>query len=203
MYRNWRWSFSVYTACFSGRTLNQSQKVFIVALSDDHNLNDSKSILTLPPNWNELKKLWPFMTLVWATMPPSKNSGAMKICWKWDICGKESFHFLLLCRFSRFQERKMSIYELLTIFTCTTKFSWKSFHQSQRWLKRYFCWATKLPLLMLYELRASILRFNSFIRRNLICSFTGMRLDKDLCFNQLYRFWKQFLKQSNFGSMLV
>ena len=29
--------------------------------------------------------------------------------------------------------------------------------------------------------------------------FVGMRLDEDLCFNKLHRFWKQFLKQSNCG----
>ena len=67
MYRNWRWSCFVYTACFCGRTVNQSRKVFIVALSDDQNLNDFKSILTVPPMWKELKKLWPFMILVWPT----------------------------------------------------------------------------------------------------------------------------------------
>ena len=69
----------VYTACFSGRTVKQSRKVFIVALSDDHNLNDFKSILTLPLIWKELKKQWPFMNLLWPTMPPSVNSGAIKI----------------------------------------------------------------------------------------------------------------------------
>jgi len=150
MYRIWRWSFFVHTACFCVRTANESRKVFIVALWDDPNLNDFKSILTLPPTWKELIKLWPFVTLVWPTMPPSVNSGAIKIGWKLNICGEESFHFLLLGRFTRFEERKKSIYKLLMIFTCPTKFSWKSFHQSQRWLKRYFCWATKLPSLMFF-----------------------------------------------------
>ena len=36
--------------------VNQRRKVFIVALSDDQNLNDFKSILTLPPMLKELKK---------------------------------------------------------------------------------------------------------------------------------------------------
>ena len=146
MYRIWRWSFFVYTACFCGRTVNQRQKVFIVALSDDHNLNDINSILTLPPMWKELKKLWPFMTLLWPTMPPSVNSGAIKIGWKLDIFGKESFHFLRPGRFSRFEERKKSIYKLLLIFTCTTKFSWKCFRQSQRWLKKTFPLSYKTSL---------------------------------------------------------
>ena len=145
MYRIWRWSFFVYTACFCGRTMNQSREVFIVALWDDHNLNDFKSILTLPPMWKELKKLWPFMTPLWPTMPTSVNSLAIKIGWKLDICGKESFHFRRQGRFSRFEEPKNSIYKLLMIFTCTIKFSWKSFRQYQRCLKTYFCWATKLP----------------------------------------------------------
>ena len=55
--RNWRWSLFVETACFCGRTANQSGNVFNVALSDDDNLNDFKSILTLPPRWRELKNL--------------------------------------------------------------------------------------------------------------------------------------------------
>ena len=150
MCRVWRLSFFVYTACFCGRTVNQSRKVFNVALWDDHNLNDFKSISTLPPMWKELKKLWSFMNLLWPTMPPSVNWGAIKIGWKLDICGKESFHFLRPGRFSRFEERKKRIYKLLTIFTCTTKFSWKSFRQSQRWVKRYFCWATKLRSLKFF-----------------------------------------------------
>ena len=148
MNRIWRWSFFVYTACVCGRTVNQSRKIFIVVLSrDDHNLNDFKSILTLPPMWKELKKFWPFMTLLWPTMPPSVNSGAIKIGWKLDMCGKESFQFLRPSLFSRFEERKKNMHKLLMIFTCTTKFSWKFFRQSQRWLKKYFCWATKLPSL--------------------------------------------------------
>ena len=53
-------------------------------------------------------------------------------------------------RFSRFKERRKSIYKLLMICTCTTKLSWKSFRQPQRWLKRYFCWATKLPSLKFF-----------------------------------------------------
>ena len=55
--RIWRWSLFVDTACFCGRTANQSRKIFIVALSDDHNLNDFRSILSLPPMWRELKML--------------------------------------------------------------------------------------------------------------------------------------------------
>ena len=55
--RIWRWSLFVDTACFCGRTANQSRKVLLVALSNDHNLNDFKSILTLPPMWRELKNL--------------------------------------------------------------------------------------------------------------------------------------------------
>ena len=70
MYRNWSSSSFVYTACFCGRTVNRSGKVFIVALSDDQNLNDFKSILNVPPMWKELKKLWPFMNLVW----PANNA---------------------------------------------------------------------------------------------------------------------------------
>ena len=146
----WHWSFIVYTACFCGKTVNPSRKVFIVALSDDHNLNDFKSILTLPPTWKKSKTLRSFMTLLWPTMPRSVNSGAIKIGWKLDICGKGSFHCLFLGRSSRFEEWKKSIYSLLMTFTCTTKFSWKSLRQSQRRLKRFFCWATKLPLLMLF-----------------------------------------------------
>ena len=130
--------------------MNQSRKVFIAALSDDHNLNDFKSILTLSTKWKEMNKLWPFMNLLWPTMPPSVNSSAIKIGWKLEICEKESFHFVPRGRFSRFEERKKSIYKLLMIFTCTTKFSWKSFRQSQRWHKRYFCWATKLPSLNIF-----------------------------------------------------
>ena len=56
LYRKWRWSFFVYTSCFCGRTVNQSRKIFIVALSDDQSLNDFKSILTVPPMCKELKK---------------------------------------------------------------------------------------------------------------------------------------------------
>ena len=48
--------------------------------------------------------------------------------------------------------------------------------------------------LKFFELRASILRFNGFIGRNLRFSFVGMRLDEDLCFTKLHRFSKQFLK---------
>ena len=126
---------------------SKSKSFHCSTLSDDHSLNDFKSILTLPPMWKELKKFWPFMTLLWSTMPPSVNSGVIKIGWKLDMCGKESFHFLRPSRFSRFEERKKSIYKLMMIFTCTTKFSWKSFRQSRRSLERYFCWATKLPSL--------------------------------------------------------
>ena len=63
-----------------------------------------RRIVTLPPMWKELKKLWPFMNLLWPTMPPSVNSGAKKIGWKLDICAKESFQFLRPGRFSRFEE---------------------------------------------------------------------------------------------------
>ena len=150
MYRNWRWLFFVYTACFCGRTVNQSRKVFIVALSDGHNLSGFNSIFTLPPMWRELKTCSRLWTLVWSTMPPSVNSGAIKMGWKQNICWKESFHFLLQGRFFRFEERKKSIYKLLMIFTCTTNFSLKSFRQSQRWLKRYICWATKRPSLKFF-----------------------------------------------------
>ena len=129
---------------------SKSKSFYCSTLSDDHNLNDFKSILTLPPMWKELKKLWPFMTLLWPTMPASVKSGAIKIGWKLDMCGKESFYFLRPSCFSRFEGRKKSIYKLLMIFTCTTKFSWKSFRQSQRWLKRFFCWATKFPSLKFF-----------------------------------------------------
>ena len=53
------------------------------------------------------------------------------------------------------------------------------------------------------KLRASFLRFKSSIPTNLRCSFFGMRIAEDLFFNKMHSFWKQFLKQSNFGWMLL
>ena len=48
------------------------------------------------------------------------------------------------------------VYNLLKIFTSTTKLSGKSFQQSQRWLKRYFCWATNFPSLMFFRVTCFI-----------------------------------------------
>ena len=150
MYRRWRWFFCLYRMFLPENGESKSKSFHWSTLLDDCNLNDFKSISTVPPMWSKLKKLWPFMTLLWPTMSPSVNSGAIKIDWKIDMCGKESFRFLCPSRFSRFEERKKSIYKLLMIFTCTTKLSWKSFRQSQRWLKKYFCWATKPPSLKFF-----------------------------------------------------
>ena len=53
------------------------------------------------------------------------------------------------------------------------------------------------------ELRASFWQFNSFIRNNLRCSFFGKRIGEYRFFDMMHRFWKQFLKQSNFGWVSV
>ena len=73
LYRNWRSSSFVYTECCCERTVNQSRKVLIVVFSYDHTLDDFKSILALPPMWEELKKLWSYMILFWPKMPASVN----------------------------------------------------------------------------------------------------------------------------------
>ena len=100
--------------------------------------------------------------------------------------------------FVLFWRTEKSIYESLKILSSKTKFSWKSFHQCQKWPQRYFCWTTKIPSLeFLIELRASFLQFNSFIRINLRCSFFGRRIDKDFLWKTKQRFWKQFSKHSN------
>ena len=106
--------------------------------------------------------------------------------------------FSTLRLFVLFWRTEKSIYESLKIFSSKTKFSWKSFHQSQKWPKRYFCWTTKLPWLMFFiELRASFLRFNSFMRINLRCSFFRKRIDKDFLWKIVHRFWKQFWKNAD------
>ena len=95
--------------------------------------------------------------------------------------GKKIVSFSAHRLFFPFWRTRKSIHKLLKIFTCTTKLSWHFFHQSQKRLRRYFCWDTKLPSLkFFFELRASFLRFNSFILTDLRCGFFGMRVDEDL-----------------------
>ena len=113
--------------------------------------------------------------------------------WEWIV------PFSTLRLFLLFWRTEKNIYESLKIFCSKTKFSWKSFHQSQKWPKRYFRWTTKRPSLVFFiVLRASFLQFNSFIPKKLRCSFFGKRIDKDFLWKIIHRFWKQFSNYSNF-----
>ena len=173
--------------------------------------------------WTTSKIFWPFrqcggngttLSLVWLLSGKRFRLQFFQQPYLWlanryfssqpDVCGKESFHFSLLGYLSCFEELKKSIYESLKIFSFRTKFSWKSFHQSQKWPKRYFCWTTKLPSLMFFiEVRASVLRFNGFTRIYLRCSFFGKRNGKDFLWKKNTLLPKTILKTCQLWLMLV
>ena len=118
--------------------------------------------------WRQLGYFLPFVIIVWPTGPPSAYSGTRMIARKLDNVWKQSFYFPRTgCLFVVKKEKEI----MLKIITSTTKFSWKAFHQSERWLKRLSCWKTKFSRLKFEnELRASSLQFKRFIRTSLICS---------------------------------
>ena len=177
------------------------QIILVAALSDDHDLNVFKKLLSLPPMWRKLGYFLPFVILVWPTSPPSAYSGTMMIGRKLDNGEKESFHSLRTVCFSCCEKGKEV---MLKIITWTTKFSCKAFHQSERWLRKVSCWNTKfLCLLFFNELRVSSLQFKRFLQTSLRCSFLGIRNDKGLfsftkCIALEYK-----LKLSNFVRKLL
>ena len=191
--------FRLYRTFLRENGESNSKSCFCSTLSDDQNLNGFKNILTLPPMWKELKKLGPFMILLWPTMPHSVNSGAVKIGWKLDMCGKESFIFCAQAVFPVSKnEKRVDMNYCWSLLAQPILL--EAFSSILKMTQKIVLLSYKTSLVkVFYELRASILRLNSFIRRKLRCSSVGMRLDEDLCFNKKHRFWKRFLKQSNFG----
>ena len=84
---------------------------------------------------------------------------------------KRLFHSLHTGCFSCCEKEKEI---LLKIFTLTTKFFSKAFHQCEKWLNKHSCWKTKFPCLIFFnELRASSLQFKRFIQTSLRHSFSG------------------------------
>ena len=81
------------------------QKFLVAALSDDHNLNVFKKLLSLPPMWRKLGYFLPFVILVWPTSPPSAYSGTMMIGKKtrqrWERIISFSTHRLLFLLWKR------------------------------------------------------------------------------------------------------
>ena len=119
----------VDTACFCGGTAKQSRKVSVVALSKDHNLNDFKSILTLPPT-GRIEGPVVVCDSCQTNIADFIELRSHNDCFKTMSVGENRFIFYSEAVFLALKNKK--IQKLQKIITSTIKFPGKPSDQSWR-----------------------------------------------------------------------